>query len=100
MVLVFVCVYRPARCVFFFVHWRPEFLLRSGACISCVLKAAWCENRRANVNLLKLLNFKMDFFGAETTLCILQLERMSLFEKNKNRNNENPYYSLVLLQQP
>ena len=48
--------------MFFFMHWRPEFLLRSGACISSVLKAAWCENRPANVNLLKLLNFKMDFF--------------------------------------
>ena len=46
-------------------------------CILCVLKAVCCENKQPIANLknvdmtvLKPLNFKMDLFGPETTLCM------------------------------
>ena len=73
----------------------------------CILKAVLWENRQPKANLkmwilLKLLNFRMDFFGTETIIyvCNLQSKRMSLFEKNKNRSKvENLHCSLGLLQQ-
>ena len=74
----------------------------------CILKAVLCENRQPKANLkmwilLKRLNFRMDFFGTETSNVYvrnLQSKRMSLFEKNKNRSKvENLHCSLGLLQQ-